>query len=84
MVKLIYRDKEYLLAAGMTLRDALKKIGVSPEAVLAVLNGQLVTDDTILQADTTLKLVAVISGGAGGARGTRRAREAGSASGEPA
>ena len=66
MVKLIYRGKEYLLPAGMTLRDALKKIGVSPEAVLAVLNGQLVTDDTILQADTTLKLVAVISGGAPG------------------
>jgi sulfur carrier protein ThiS len=64
MVKLIYRGKEYLVPAGSTLRDALKKIGVSPEAVLAVLNGQLVTDDTILQADTTLKLVAVISGGA--------------------
>ena len=64
MVKLIYRGKDYLLPAGMTLRDALKKIGVSPEAVLGVLNGQLVTDDTILQADTTLRLVAVISGGA--------------------
>lgn len=69
MVKLIYRGKEYLVPAGMTLRDALKKIGVSPEAVLAVLNGQLVTDDAILRADTTLKLVAVISGGADGATG---------------
>ena len=66
MVKLIYRGKEYLVPAGMTLRDALKKIGVSPEAVLAVLNGYLVTDDTLLQADSTLKLVAVISGGARG------------------
>jgi sulfur carrier protein ThiS len=75
MVKLIYRGKEYLVPAGMTLRDALKKIGVSPEAVLAVLNGQLVTDDTILIADTTLKLVAVISGGACGARGACQASE---------
>jgi sulfur carrier protein ThiS len=66
MVKLIYRGKEYLLPAGMTLRDALKKIGVMPDSVLAVLNGQLITDDTILQAETTLKLVAVISGGARG------------------
>jgi sulfur carrier protein ThiS len=66
MVKLVYRSKEYLVPAGMTLRDALKKIGVSSEAVLAVLDGQLVTDDAILQAGTTVKLVAVISGGARG------------------
>jgi sulfur carrier protein ThiS len=69
MVKLVYRGKDYLVPAGMTLRDALKKIGVSPEAVLAVLDGQLITDDAILQAETTVKLVAVISGGAGGALG---------------
>ena len=73
MVKLIYRGKEYLVSAGMTLRDALKRIGVSPEAVLAVVNGQLITDDTLLQADTTVKLVAVISGGARGAGGARAA-----------
>ncbi len=78
MVKLVYRGKEYLVPAGMTLRDALKKIGVSPEAVLGVLDGQLMTDDAILQEGTTVKLVAVISGGAYGA-GT-----AGSAPGRPA
>jgi sulfur carrier protein ThiS len=71
MVTLIYRGKEYLVPAGMTLRDALKKIGVSPEAVLGVLDGQLVTDDAILQADTTVKLVSVISGGACGAAALR-------------
>jgi sulfur carrier protein ThiS len=66
MVKLIYRGKEYLVPAGSTLRDALKKLGVPTEAVLAVLDGQLITDDAILQEGTILKLVAVISGGAGG------------------
>ncbi len=66
MVKLVYRGKEYLVPAGMTLRDALKKIGVSPEAVLGVLDGQLMTDDAILQEGATVKLVAVISGGARG------------------
>ncbi len=64
MVNLIYRGKTYTLPAGMTLRDALKKIGLSPEAVLAVLEGQMVTDDYILKDGQTLKLVAVISGGA--------------------
>ncbi len=78
MVKLVYRGKEYLVQAGMTLRDALKKIGVSPEAVLAVLDGQLMTDDAILQEGATVKLVAVISGG------TRGVRAADSAPGRPA
>jgi sulfur carrier protein ThiS len=64
MVKLMYRGKEYTLAPGMTLRDALKKIGLSAESVLAVLDGQLVTDDVILKDGQTIKLVAVISGGA--------------------
>lgn len=64
MVKLIYRGKEYTLLPGMTLRDALKKIGLSAESVLAVLDGQLVTDDVILKDGQTIKLVAVISGGA--------------------
>ncbi len=64
MVKLIYRGKEYLLLPGSTLRDALKKIGLSPESILAVLDGQLLTDDVILKAGQVIKLVAVISGGA--------------------
>ncbi len=64
MVKLIYRGKEYPLLPGSTLRDALKKIGLSPESILAVLDGQLLTDDVILKAGQVIKLVAVISGGA--------------------
>lgn len=65
-VKIKYRDKEYEVNAGMTVRDAIKKVGLEPEAVLAVMNGQLVTDDTIIKEDMKIKLVAVVSGGAGG------------------
>ncbi len=63
-VQLVFRDKKYDVAAGMTLRDALKKVGLQPELVLAVYKGQLMTDDTILKEDMqTIKLVAVVSGG---------------------
>ncbi len=63
-VKLIYRNKEYDLPTGMTVRDAIKKVGLQPETVLAVLDGKLLTDDTILRAEMKqVKLVAVISGG---------------------
>lgn len=63
-VKITYRDKEYEVNTGMTVRDAIKKIGLAPEAVLAVSDGKLVTDDTILQPEMKIKLIAVVSGGA--------------------
>ena len=63
-VKLTYRGKEYEVSAGMTVRDAIKKVGLQPETILAVLDGKLMTDDTILKEGLKIKLVAVISGGA--------------------
>jgi sulfur carrier protein ThiS len=63
-VKLVYRGKEYDVQEGMTVRDAIKKVGLQPETILAVHGGKLLTDDTILKSDMkTIKLVAVISGG---------------------
>ena len=63
-VKLVYRGKEHELAPGSTLRDAVRKIGLQPEAVLGVVEGKLITDDTVLREGMQVKLVAVISGGA--------------------
>jgi sulfur carrier protein ThiS len=62
-VKIKYRNKEYEIPAGMTVRDAIKKCGLEPEAVLAVSEGKLITDDTILKEGMQIKLVAVVSGG---------------------
>jgi len=64
LIKLKYRDKEFEVPAGMTARDAIKKVGLQPETILAVVEGKLVTDDTILQVGMQVKLIAVISGGA--------------------
>jgi sulfur carrier protein ThiS len=64
MVKLTYRGKDYEVPAGMTVRDAIKKVGLQPETVLAVCEGKLMTDDTLLREDMkSVRLVAVISGG---------------------
>ncbi|MBP6176703.1 MAG: MoaD/ThiS family protein [Anaerolineales bacterium] len=64
-VKLILRDKEYEVRPGMALVDALKKNNIVPESVIAVRDGDLLTDDEILRDGDVVKLVAVISGGAG-------------------
>ena len=63
-VKINYRGKEYDANTGSTLRDAVKKLGLHPETVLAVVDGKLVTDDTIIREGMQIRLVAVISGGA--------------------
>ena len=61
--KFTYRNKTYDVKAGQTVRDAIIKCGLSPEAVLAVRNGELITDDSYIKEGDNIKLVAVISGG---------------------
>ena len=63
MVKIVFRDKEWELRAGMTVRDAILKVGLDPQAVLAVREGKLINEATILRDGDTVKLIAVISGG---------------------
>ena len=62
-VKLILRDKEYEVKPGMMLLDALRKINVIPESVIATRDGEMILDDEILKDGDVVKLVAVISGG---------------------
>lgn len=60
---LIFRKETFEVSAGMTIRDAIIRNDINPETVLAVRDGELVTDDTYLRAGDRIKLVATISGG---------------------
>ncbi len=60
---IVYRDKEWQLKDGMTVRDAILKVGLDVEAVLAVREGQLINEETIIRDGDVIKLVAVVSGG---------------------
>ncbi len=62
-MKIIYRDKTWEMPGKITIRDAIKKIGLDPQGVLAVRNGKLVTDDAIAGPEDEIKLIAVVSGG---------------------
>lgn len=63
MVKLILRKQEFEVRPGMALADALKKVNILPESVIATRNGEVITEDEILEDGDVVKLVAVISGG---------------------
>ncbi len=62
-VTLILRDKEYLVKPGMTLEHSLEKAGLSLQSILAIRNGEMLTEEEILHDGEVIKLVAVISGG---------------------
>lgn len=61
--KLILRGKEFQVKSGITVQNALKKVGINSESVLATRDGELITDDEILREGDVIKLVEVISGG---------------------
>jgi sulfur carrier protein ThiS len=62
-MKIVYRDKVWELKGRTTVRDAIKKVGLHPQAVLAIRDGKLITDDVIISGDETVRLIAVVSGG---------------------
>lgn len=61
---LTFRKQAFEVPAGMTVRDAILRCDLNPETVLAVRDGELITDDVRVQAGDRIKLVATISGGA--------------------
>ncbi len=62
-MKIIYRDKEWELQGRRRVRDAIKEVGLIPQAVLTVRDGKLLTEDVMLEDGDEVKLIAVISGG---------------------
>ena len=62
-VKVIYRDQEWELPRRMSAREAMQQLGLDREAVLVLKNGELVTDDTLLEEGDEVKFIAAISGG---------------------
>ena len=62
-MKVVYRGREWELPGGMTVRDAILKVGMSVHAVLAVRDGKLISEEELLKEDDSVKLIAVVSGG---------------------
>jgi sulfur carrier protein len=60
---IILRKEEYQVKHGMTIRMALKKLEIQSEAVIPTKDGELLTDDELIQEDDIIKLISVISGG---------------------
>ena len=62
-MRITYRDKEWELEGQRRVRDAIKKVGLIPQTVLAVRDDKLLTGDVMLEGNDEVKLIAVVSGG---------------------
>jgi len=63
MVKVTYHKKEWEVEAGITVRQAMERVGLDPRQVLAVQHGKLIADDALLEDGDEITLVSIISGG---------------------
>ncbi len=61
--KITLRKEEFEVKSGMTVRSALEKLDISPESVIATREGELMTDDELIEHGDEIKLISVISGG---------------------
>ena len=57
------RKKEYQLEGTHTVKQVFKKLGLSPEAHLAVKEGELLTENDVIKEGDEIKIISVISGG---------------------
>jgi sulfur carrier protein ThiS len=62
-VKLRYRDSEWEIKPGITVRDAILSVGLNPAAVLVMRNGKLLDENTRLCDGDRIKLIPMVSGG---------------------
>ena len=64
-MKIIYRDQQWELRGRWRVRDALEEVGLVPQTVIVVRDGELLQEEAILDEDDEIKLLAMISGGQG-------------------
>ena len=47
----------------MAIRDAILKVGLDPQSILALREGKLINEETITRENDVIKLISVVSGG---------------------
>lgn len=64
MAKILFRNQEWEVEGGKTVREIVEDLGLDLESILATRDGKLINEETVVEEDDTIRLLAVISGGA--------------------
>ena len=60
---IIWRKQEIEISSPVSVKDALEQLDLAAESYLVLCNGELVTEDRILQDGEIAKLIPVMVGG---------------------
>ena len=63
MAKIRYREKEWEVEHGITVRDAILETGMDIHSVLALRDKKLIKGQAVVQPGDEIRLVNIISGG---------------------
>ncbi|HAA89025.1 MAG: ThiamineS protein [Thermoanaerobacterales bacterium 50_218] len=62
-MKVKYQGKVIEVKGNRRGKEVLRELGINPETVLVIREGELVTEDTMLSEDDQIEIISVISGG---------------------
>ncbi len=62
-MKVRYGQQEYEFTERLSVRRLLERLGLLPETVVVVKNGEIVTEDEMLDPGDEVELIRVVSGG---------------------
>ena len=63
MAKIRYREKEWEVEHGITVRDAIRETGMDIHSVLALRDKKLIKGQTVVEPGDEIRLVNIVSGG---------------------
>lgn len=63
MVRVVFRNRNWEVKPGSTIRHIIEASDLNPESILALRDGKLINDATLTEDGDTIKLVSVVSGG---------------------
>lgn len=60
---IIWRKQEIEISSPVSVKDALEQLNLTAESYLVLCNGELITEDRILQDGEIAKLIPIMVGG---------------------
>jgi sulfur carrier protein ThiS len=63
LIRITYRSQVFEVEPRLTLLEALEKIGLEPEMVLAIRGGEMIGGEALLETGDEVRLISVIAGG---------------------
>lgn len=63
MAKIKYREKEWEVEDGITVREAIEEVGMDVHSVLALRDKKLIKGQAVIEPGDEITLVNIVSGG---------------------